>query len=282
MKLDLNLLSNQAMSVIEKYGWVIFILFIYLIGEFIFVITLTNKVLRDVFKYNIIKRHIYNFSKSEYELRIKNLKIFTIEHFQYKIFCYFDNIIKKSTYYVGLTKGYYETTNFIFYKGHYFFLCLFFIYEVITNKGIITNTFPLLIYIFIYNTILKISDFIEHLFLPYDEEIYIFIYEKPRRLMDKHTLILGENFHFLACGKLYILLNIYLRDGLYYNYNNRRYDNNLSIYFDIGYRFNLETLQYTKDLSKETNIKLMIFLFEQLDEEQSKGVLNEIFKINLF
>jgi len=285
---DWLLLLNKVINVIEKYGWINFILFIFLIGQIVYIFTLIIKTLRDVFKYHIIKRHIYNFYKrviytdlpfkNSYAHQMTRLKLFTIERLIYKILFYFDRKIRKSSYYIGLREDLYKIIHFIFYKGHYFIFCLFFLYDLIIYNGvIITYIFPLLIYIFIYETILKISNFVTNLYLPYDEFLHMFIYETPHVLIGK-IITLGNN-HKLSTGHLFVLLQLYLRNGLYYDPNKYNYDD-LATYFDVAYTFNLETLQYKPNFSRETDYHIFEFFSnDELSLEARKKLFHEIRKL---
>ena len=284
--LDLISLIDDVIKIMNSYHWiVVFPLYIYLMAKTVYIFTLCIKIFRDLFKFEVIKRHIYNFRKrvyhgsnfsfkNSYAHQMVRLKLFTIEHLQNKILFYFDRKIRKSSYHIGFRKDLDKITRLIFYKGHYFIFCLFFIYDIITNKGVITHVFPLLLYIFVYDTILKISNFIKNLYLPYDEEIYMFTYETPHVLKEK-IIILGNN-HKLSTGHLLVLLHIYLRNGLYYDPNKYDY-NKLEMYFNTAYTFDPETLDFKPNYQKEADKILFESFYD--DEETRKKLFDEIYRL---
>nr|NP_062847.1 hypothetical protein PhpooMp02 [Physarum polycephalum]BAB08081.1 unnamed protein product [Physarum polycephalum] len=83
-------------------------------------------------------------------------------------------------------------------KGHYFILIISILYDVINNDFILTTIFQILPWIFFYELFLRISKFVDDIWIPYDQALHNLIYSKKLKYINEETLMIDDEPHDMS------------------------------------------------------------------------------------
>ena len=93
--------------------------------------------------------------------------------------------------------------TFILMKGHYILLLILLIWDIWYNNFQLTKIFYVLPWIFLYDIYLRISKFVEGVYLPYDQLINTLIYATYLERNNKYLYIDGDHFELETFRHIY-------------------------------------------------------------------------------
>lgn len=94
---------------------------------------------------------------------------------------------------------------------HYMILLLAILYDLYYNNYQLTHVFNILPWTFFYDLYIRISYFVDGLWLPHDEFIHTILYAKTIEIWDKNTLLIDGEFY--DYNRIKLIYNTYMVKG---------------------------------------------------------------------